>query len=140
MDKKTFSIILSVAIIIGFFLPYIISFTDISGFNAIFGKEGMGGIESSSERYLWLMIPIPAILILFGSFTNDSFMSSRFLFWVPLLMLLFIAVRLYFQAKGQASAIENATVSMSKFIGIFGYGYWLSLFAAILLPFSKEKN
>jgi hypothetical protein len=136
MSKKILSIILALILLICFFLPYLtIGSTSTSGFNIVFGKDGLEGI-SSSGRYLFvsLLIPIGAVLLLIGAVINDSFTSSGFVYWMPLAGIIYILVSLYLGATGNNSEY----IAIGEYVGIFSYGLWITLIAAIILPFSRR--
>lgn len=129
MNRKTLTILLSVVLIVAFFLPYIgrSPFT-ISGYEAVFKT---GGGKDAWEKYLWLLIPIPAILLLIGSLNNENYFLSRgLLVWLPLLTLIFIVVRLIMITDG---------ADISMLLKGMGYGYWISLAAALFLAFARPR-
>lgn len=132
MNKKTITIVLSLILLIAFFLPYISNGpAKLSCYDIVFGKDGVEGL-SSNGRYLFvtLLIPIGAILILLGVFIKDSFANNGLVFWMPLIGIVYIIVMLYITG--------SSALTVSELVGWLGYGFWASLVAAILLPFSKS--
>ena len=123
MNKKSLTIILCLVLLVSFFLPYLGGF---SGFDMVFGKYkivGSSGIASG-------LIPIGAILLLFGALTDNNFTTQGFVYWMPLVGIAFIIVMIFAKVSG--------SVGMGELIGQFGYGLWLTVVAAILLLFTKN--
>ena len=122
--------VLAIVLLVCFFLPYFSNGSEsFSAFNIVFGKNGLSGV-GSAERYLWLLIPIAAILLLFGGNTTGGF-----IYWIPLIGLVYIIVRIYLESKGMGAG----NVGIGDVLKIASYGFWISLGAAILLPFTKSK-
>jgi len=127
MDRKTLTMILAVVLIGGFFLPYFKMgpFT-ISGFDFIKAKGG------DWDKYLMLVIPLAAVLLLVGALNNENYILGRgLLSWLPLLGLLYLIVRSIIEAKGQG---------IGEIFKILGLGYWISLAAALVLAFYNPKK
>jgi hypothetical protein len=132
MSKKTIAIILSGIIIAAFFLPYLSSGGfNLSGYDIIFGKGDIPGIggKGGSSSYINLLVPGGALLILIGTLIDDSFTNSTFFRSLPLIGLIYIIVMLFVTGSSQ--------LTVSELIGWLGYGFWISLVAAIVLPFTK---
>lgn len=131
MNKKNISIALSVILIVSFFLPYISSGPfHLSGYNIVFGKYGVEGIAGKgSAVFVSLLVPIGALLVLLGALLNDNFSNGTFVRCLPLLGLAYIVTMLFLTAR--------ITPTVSEMIGWLGYGFWVSLVAAIGLPFSR---
>jgi hypothetical protein len=128
MNNKLFTPVLAIVLLVCFFLPYFSNgLESFSAFNIVFGKHGLSGV-GSAERYLWLLIPLAALLLLFGGNT-----SGGFTYWIPLIGLVYIIVRIYIEANSIGSA------GIGDILKIASYGFWISLGAAILLPFSKSR-
>lgn len=71
MDRKTLSIILGVALIASFFLPYlnVAGILKVSGLDIVTGKGMMGEeAKGSIDRFLLLLAPLAGILLLVGAF------------------------------------------------------------------------
>jgi len=134
MSKKSLAIVLSLLLIVAFFLPYL-SYGPISysGWNVVFGNHEVSGLSSSGRSlYLCLLIPGGALLLLIGILTKDNFSSAGIIYWVPLIGVLYIIIMLYLQTTGTGG------MSLGDFISVFGYALWLTLIAAIILPFTRS--
>jgi hypothetical protein len=132
MNKRILSIVLALILLACFFLPYFSDGSDkVSAFDIVFGKGDMAGV-GGAERFLWLLIPFGAILVLFGG--KDRF-TGGFAYWLPLLGLLYIVLRIFVELTGHSSAGEAAKAIFE----IAGYGFWISLVAAVLLPMNKNR-
>ena len=131
MNNKMITPILAVVLLVCFFLPYFSNGSEsFSAFNIVFGKHGLTGV-GSAERYLWLLIPLAALLLLFGGST-----SGGFIYWLPLIGLVYIIVRIYMEAKGMG----GGNVAIGDVLKLASYGFWISLGAAVLLPFTKSRS
>ena len=135
MDRKTLTVIFSVILLVGFFLPFF-KFDSSSGFDIVFKSAGGGG-NNEWEKYLWLLIPVPSLLLLIGALNNEQYVFGRgFLGILPLLFLIYVAVRRYLNAKQ-----PGGSVVIEDFIKIFAMGYWIclgaSLFLALVYPRRK---
>ena len=86
--------------------------------------------QSGKSLYISLLVPIGALLLLIGVFTNDYFTKSGFVLWMPLIGVLYVVVMLYING--------SEALTVSELIGWLGYGFWISLVAAIILPFKKK--
>jgi hypothetical protein len=127
MDRKTLTIVLSVILIVGFFLPYIgkAPFA-FSAYDMVFNDR-----SGDWEKYLWLLVPIPALFLLIGALNNDRYFISRgLLVWLPLLTLIYIPVRMM--------SISDSN-DFKTLVKIMGYGYWISLAAALFLAFARPR-
>ena len=84
MDRKTLTVIFSVILLVGFFLPFF-KFDSSSGFDIVFKSAGGGGGNNEWEKYLWLLIPVPSLLLLIGALNNEQYVFGRgFLGILPL--------------------------------------------------------
>src|ERR1051325_6478615 len=126
MDRKTTYIILSLALIVAFFLPY---FTDgvvkISGYKLVFGNYGSSG---SAIRFLWLGIPIVGLLILLTSLGTGPTSNDQ-VSWIPLVILIIFIIRTFFFAK----TVGSGHVTFSDYLKTLGVGYWITFVSALLL-------
>ncbi|MBK6937270.1 MAG: hypothetical protein IPH18_10635 [Chitinophagaceae bacterium] len=132
MNKKTITIILSAIIIAAFFLPYISNeVISLTGYNIVFGKgdiQGIGG-KGGASLYINLLVPGSALIILIGALLDDSFADGTFFRLLPLLGMIYIVIMLYVTGSSQ--------LTVSELVGWLGYGFWISLVAAVALPFTK---
>lgn len=136
MRKKNLTLILAVILIICFFLPYF-SYASFqaSGYDIVFGKGGgMSGATSSSERYIWLVLPVSALLLVVDALLDLSIRDNLFFMLFPLIGLLYIAFRIW----SWGAVASGTSPSMGEMMDVMGYGFWISVVAAVVLPFTKE--
>lgn len=136
MNKGSLTAILAIAIIIAFFLPYL-SFMgeSASGMNIVFGKSGFVGLtKTGSGLFVSLLVPLGGLFILIGKGTGDSFSTSGIVYWMPLLGVLYLLVMLYMRGN------TGGSITVGEFVEFFGYGLWITIVAAVILPFTKTKS
>ena len=122
MDRKTFSIVMAIALIVGFFLP--IFKVGGSAFDIV--KSG-----GDWKNYLWAIIPICGLLLLLGEL-NARYSTNRGLItWLPLLTILLIVVIL--------PLIDKTKMDFGMMIKAFGIGMWVMLVSSILLAFYNPR-
>jgi asparagine N-glycosylation enzyme membrane subunit Stt3 len=127
MDRKIWTILLSIALLVCLFLP--ISNVGKSSAFDIF-KNGMGGIW---QNYIWLLIPVAALLLLIGALNNGSYFLSRgFLTLLPFLAILFILVIW--------PLMESVKLDFGAMIKGFGIGMWGLVIVSILLAFIHPRQ
>jgi len=126
MKKKTPTIVMSLILFGCFFLPY---FFMQSGFDIVF-KSTFGMVGLGWGKYLWLLVPVSAIMLLLGESDGKYFIGKNTLEWIPLLTLLFIIVWLKIKTY---SSIGNLLEGM-------GYGFWISLATSLMLKFYNPKR
>lgn len=136
MDRKLFTIIMALALVGCFFLPFFKfgGFGSTSAFDIVFKSKG-----GDWEKYIWLLIPLSGVLLLIGAANNENYMISRALWsWLPLLTVIYIIVRLYMSAKQ-----PGVKIPIGDFIKVFDMGFWatfaVSLVLAVVQPKSKYK-
>lgn len=124
--NSTFRILLSLAIIIGFFLPWFQhsgSGWDIVRYNA--------GPENTTEtviRYSFLLIPFFALIVLIRSVSKQS---SNFLLRVLPFLVIGILSALFIVGVID----QNGKESLNGFFSILGIGFYLTVIASFLLIF-----
>ena len=121
MNKKTFAIVLSLALLVSFFLPYL---GDYSGFDLVFGKHK---IISTSGGIASILIPAGGLLILFGSIGGNTY---DFSYWMPIAGIIVMVAMLLIKGTGGAS--------IGDIISSFSYGFWITVAASVLLLFTKD--
>ncbi|MBC7875382.1 MAG: hypothetical protein H7Y01_15385 [Ferruginibacter sp.] len=125
MDRKTLTLVLGVALLGGFFLPY---WVGASGFDYVSAK-GAGW-----EQYLLLLIPLSGLLLIFGALNNNYILGRGLLSWLPFLTLIFVLI-VNPLIKGMAIG------DIFKAIGRgYGAGLWITLIAAIILAFYNPRE
>ena len=132
MDRKIWTILLSVVLIGCFFLP-IIKFGSISAYDVV---SSAGKPEHIWDKYLWLLIPLSALILIIGAVNNGTYFLGRS-FWtfIPLLTLLYYAINMYLHAKDL-----NNNVPIGDFIKVFGTGFWAMLGGSVLLAFIHPRG
>jgi hypothetical protein len=133
MDRKMVTLILSLALVGCFFLPYIDLgyFGKVNGFNIVFPKDGGG---EGWERYIWLLIPVAGILLVFGALSNENYFLGRgFLSWLPLLALIFCLI---VSPMIHGAAIGDVFKTLGKGYGV---GLWITIVASLILAFYNPR-
>lgn len=127
-NRRPISLILSAGLIICFFLPYYGNvWLGATGYSMVFNHKTVTG---SWERYIWLLIPVSAILLIIGTVNKETYIiNRRFLSLLPLLTLIFICIWL-----------RTGSRSYEILIRWLGYGFWISLAASLLLAFYNSKK
>lgn len=129
MDRKTLTIILAVALIGSFFLPYFSIFgTNVSGLDTVTAK-GAGW-----ERYVLLLIPLSGLLLLLGELNNSYVIPRSLLTWLPLLALLFMMI-INPLIKGAAFGDIFKTLGKG-----YGFGLWITIAASLALAFYQPRK
>jgi hypothetical protein len=131
MNKKTITIVLCGLIIGAFFLPYLSGFgNQMSGYDLVFGKYGYAGIAGKgSFKFINLLVPLGAAVILLGELLDDRYAKGTFIRLLPLIGLAYMLVMIYLPDSGQ--------FSFGDLLSLLSYGFWLSLAAALALPFTR---
>lgn len=129
MNKKTLSIVLGAVLAGAFFLPYFSMFgIGISGFDTVFKGGGSGNGEW--EKYIFLLIPISGIMLLVGALNNGNYIGGRAVWtWLPLLTVLYYIIRLLMEK-----------VPFDALFKLFGYGFWITVVAAIVAVVYNPKE
>jgi len=134
MDRKMLTLILGLALVGCFFLPYIDIgyFGKASGLNMVFPKGGGG---EGWERYVWLLIPVAGALLFLGALSNENYFGGRgFLSWLPLLALIF---NLIISPLLHKAAIGDVLKSLGQSYGI---GLWITIAVSLVLAFYNPKT
>ena len=125
MDRKTLTIVLAVALIGSFFLP----FYSIGGRGGVSGLDLVTAKGAGWEIYLLLLIPISGLLLLLGELNNNYILSRGLLSWLPLLTIIFI-IFINPLIKGADFG------SIFKYIGKgYGVGLWIAIASSLVLAF-----
>ncbi|MEO7984302.1 MAG: hypothetical protein ABI688_09490 [Bacteroidota bacterium] len=120
MDRKTFTIVLGLALIVAFFLPLTLG---VSAFDLVKGRGG------NWQKYLWLIPPICGALLLMGELNNNYVVSRSFLTWMPLLTIIYFLILAPLIDK-----VEIGTILKSIGKG-YGIGLWINIVASLVLAF-----
>ncbi len=126
MDKRTLTIVLAVALIASFFLPFL---GRASALDVVTSKYG------DWQKYLLLIIPISGLLLLLGELNKGNYVVSRgLLSWLPLLTLLYFIIIDPLIAGAKFGDII-------KYIGRgYGVGMWVAIVASVVLAFYNPKG
>jgi hypothetical protein len=129
MNRKYLTIVMAIALIAAFFLP-LLSGIKISPFDIV---TAPGKSNDALMKYIWVLIPISAILLLIGALNNEQYFLGRGIWaWLPFATLVFVLIRLYFKEG-------DAKVPFVEFIKTFGVGFWIMFAASLILAFSWSK-
>lgn len=125
MDRKTFTIIIAIALIGSFFLPYY----SFGGRGGVSGLDVLTAKGGDWQKYLILLIPLTGLLLLLGELNNNYILSRGLLSLLPLLTLIFIIFI--------SPLIKGADFgSIFKYIGKgYGAGLWVAIVSSLLLAF-----
>ncbi len=125
MDRKTLTIVLAVALLAGFFLPWVIG---ISGYDMVSAKGG------DWKKYIIVLIPLSGLLLLVGVLNKGNYMLSRgLLTWLPLLAVIFFII-LWPMIDGAAIGDIFKTIGKG-----YGAGLWVTIVASIVLAFYNPR-
>lgn len=130
MNRKILTIILSIVIIAGFFLPFGQSFESGSAFDIVQGPSSGSDIEVMIMKYGWLLIPVSGLALLIGALNKEQYAPAR-IFWalLPLLFLLYWVIR----PVTDGGQIED----LLKIVGI---GFYVMLAGALVLAIYHPKG
>ena len=132
MNRKIWTILVSVALIGCFFLPFF-KFGSTSAYDIVTSPASG---DHAWEKYIWLVIPLSAVILLIGAMNNGTYFLGRS-FWtlLPLLTVLYFLVRIYLNAKDISSH-----VAIKDIIRVFDTGYWATLGLSVLLAFIHPRK
>ena len=130
MDRKMVTLILGLALVGCFFLPYFLGFTGkITGYDLVFSKGAEGW-----ERYIWLLIPVSGLLLFLGALGNENYFLGRgFLAWLPLLAIIF---ELICVPMIHGASIGDTFKELGKDYQI---GLWITIGVSIVLAFYNPR-
>lgn len=129
MDRKTLTIVLGVALIACFFLPF---------YN--FGGSGASGLDivtSKSDdwqKYLLLIFPVCGVLLLVGELNNNYIVARSFLTWLPFLTVLFI---IFINPLLKGVKIDYIFKGIGKG---YGAGMWIAIVSSLILAFYNPRS
>lgn len=103
----------------------------------LFGEAGK--FVDTGFKYIALLIPIAGGLIIYGAgFNKDNYpLSKQFLFLLPILTLIIIAVAIGSKIDDGGGRMKGSDIE--GILKVFGIGFWLTLAASIILPFMNSQ-
>ncbi|HYF30909.1 MAG TPA: hypothetical protein VD993_07305 [Chitinophagaceae bacterium] len=128
-SNKSIVAIVAGVLTVAFFMPWIQLFFALSGWDIVIGKTQ--GEDHLFVKLIMLLFPISGLLILFGAVLNNEKypLPKSFLFKLPLWALIVLIVVLVIKSNGLPGEAINGIFR------ILGVGFWLTLIAAVILPF-----
>jgi hypothetical protein len=133
MDRKIITIVLALALISCFFLPYLkYGAISANGFHLLTDKTTSGADKGLLLiKYIWVLIPVAAVMLLAGALNKGNYFLGRGI-WalLPLLTVLLLVAQLFRDAKKIKSGISISDLSEN-----FGIGFWITLGIALVLAF-----
>jgi hypothetical protein len=132
MNRKTITMVLAAVIIVAFFLPYfnLAGLFKMSGLDIITGGS-MGAGKGSADRFVLLLTPIAAVLLLVGALNNEKYTPSR-----TVLGALALIGWIYPLIRG----LMEGGSGMSQVFKFMGIGFWLGLVAAVAVLVYNPKS
>lgn len=128
MDRKTLTIILAVALLGSFFLPYY-----------SYGGKGASGLDIVTakggdwQKYIFLIFPICGLLLLLGALNNNYVLGRGLLAVLPLLALLYI---IFINPLINGVKFEYIFKAIGK---MYGVGLWITIVTSLVLAFYNPK-
>ncbi|MBS1918862.1 MAG: hypothetical protein JST17_01270 [Bacteroidetes bacterium] len=127
-NKTVFRTILSVLIIIAFFLPWF-KFGGGSGLDVVMSKTPGEEMSATIVRYSFLLIPLFALFVLIRSITGQS--ANFILRLLPFLVTAILTALFIVGVKSQGGGEEE----LRSWFSVLGYGYFINVVASLLLIF-----
>jgi hypothetical protein len=127
MNRKNYSIIMGLALLIAFFLP----------FYQAGGYSGLDNVKRSGagwEEYLIALLPLSGLMLILGGVRNNYILSRGFWAVLPLLTILFLLI-----GVPLTDDVEFSTTLKSLGKG-YGAGLWISIIASLVLAFYTPKG
>lgn len=127
-NKSSFRTILSIAIIVAFFLPWF-KYGGGSGLDIVLAKTPQEETATSVVRYSFLLIPLFALFVLIRSISKQS--ASFILRLIPFLVTAILTALFIAGIKYQGGTNEE----LKGWLSILSYGYFINVIASLLLVF-----
>lgn len=135
MNRKIYSIVLGVALIVSFFLPFASGGLDYSAFDLVKAPSRGADFNMLLFKYLWLFIPISGLMLVVGALNNGNYILGRGLWAIlPLLTILYYIFGW--------PLINNAPIGdIFKGLGKgWGIGMWLAVIVSLAAAFYHPKQ
>ncbi len=125
MDRKVLSILLGLALLVSFFLPYLsMGGASASGLDIV---KNAGDSREPVMTYIWLIFPLSGLMLLIGALNNGNYPGGRALWlWLPFLALIYI---LFVYPLMNGVAFGDLFKSFGQG---FGIGLWIALAASLV--------
>jgi hypothetical protein len=135
MDRRTLSIVLGLALLVSFFLPYLnMGGMKISGLDIV---KNAGESRDPVMTYIWLVFPLSGLMLLIGALNKGNYPGGRALWlWLPLLAILFI---LFIYPLINDSGTKFGDL-FKNFGAGFGIGLWLAIAASVIGIFANPRR
>jgi hypothetical protein len=129
MNKKTWTIIMAVVLIASFFLPLNLHGSR-SAFDLVKSPGSPTGFVNILEKYIWILIPLSALMLLIGALNRGNYPGGRGL-WVvlPLLAVLYVILK----------PVLVDHVGFGTIIKACGVGMWVMIAGSLLLAFYNPR-
>ena len=138
-SKKAAIIAVGAVLVAAFFMPWFDAvFIRLSAWDIVFGDVGQ--MLKTPVRFIAALIPTAGLLVIYGAaFNSENYpLPKQFLFLLPVLTLLAIAIIIYVETGDYGRLMRN--IDFESFIKIFGIGFWLTQIASIILPFLRGRK
>ena len=124
MDRKTFTIILAVALIASFFLKFI---------GGVTGLDIVKADYVGWEKYVLLLIPVCGLLLLLGAMGGNYPLGRSTLCWLPLLAIIFWVII--------TPLLHNIPLKyLFDNFKNYAIGFWIALVASLVLVFYNPRR
>ncbi len=130
MDRKTSTALFALLLFGSFFMPFFTwqSF-ELNGFNFILSGH------TPLYKYFLSVIPLLALVRLFGALMSEHFLLTRkLLSWIPLMTLCGIFIVIYINGNTGTNIFEQGGIFRNT-----GSGFWLALGLSLLLAFDRPR-
>lgn len=127
-NKSSFRIILSIVIIVAFFLPWF-KYGGGSGLDIVLAKTPQEETATSVVRYSFLLIPLFALFVLIRSISKQS--VNFILRLIPFLVTAILTALFIAGIKYQG----GTDADLKGWFSILSYGYFINVIASLLLIF-----
>jgi len=134
--KSPIILVTAVALIVGYFLPWLSTIFTFSAWDFVFGEYAR--MINMPSKYISIAIPLTAVFIIFCALFNkhNYFLPKIIVFLIPIISLI-LTLGLS-GTKGIAKSMNSA--SLHTVLNMLGLGFWLTFVAALLLPLLLIKK
>lgn len=135
-NSKSIIIAAGAVLVAAFFMPWVNTFFALSAWDIFF--RDISRSFDATLRFGAAIIPITGILVIYGAaFNNERYvLPKKLLFLLPVITLIMIAIAI----GSKFSQEEIRGFDTIILIRLFGIGFWLTLVASIILPFTNSRR